>query len=319
MAKWIIAIAALFFVKIDTFAQKLPLEIKNSSNKLYLEHNVGAKEGLYSIGRIYNVAPKELAAYNKMSVDKGLTIGQLLLIPLSNQNFLQADGNTEDMALIPVYHTVRPHETLFRLSTNYNKVSIESLKKWNHLTSNAISSGVPLIIGFLKVDKDQSSLSSNAINVIDTTPVVVVTMDQPKPKAPPEKEEVMEDTTKIEEVVVEKKPTIDFNGGTFKALFEEQNKSGNTVKDYGIAGIFKSTSGWQDGKYYCFSNDAPSGSILKITDNATGKSVYAKVLDIIPDIKQNEGLSLIISNAAAEELGVGDKRFNCTLSYVKED
>ena len=88
-------------------------------------------------------------------------------------------------------------------------------------------------------------------------------------------------------------------------------------KNSGSAGVFKSTSGWQDGKYYCFNNDAAPGTVLKVTNNATGKSVYAKVLDAIPDIKQNSGLSVVLSNAAAEELGTGENKFDCVLSYVK--
>ncbi|HEY9362546.1 MAG TPA: hypothetical protein VIQ00_04745, partial [Chitinophagaceae bacterium] len=67
----------------------------------------------------------------------------------------------------------------------------------------------------------------------------------------------------------------------------------------------------------CFNNEAAPGTILKVTDNATGKSVYAKVLDAIPDIKQNEGLALVLSNAAAEELGSGESTFECALSFVK--
>jgi hypothetical protein len=54
-----------------------------------------------------------------------------------------------------------------------------------------------------------------------------------------------------------------------------------------------------------------------ITSNLTGISVYAKVLDLIPDIKQNSGLLIIISNAAAQELGMGDGKFDCTLNYIK--
>ena len=59
------------------------------------------------------------------------------------------------------------------------------------------------------------------------------------------------------------------------------------------------------------------GAVLKVTDNASGKSVYAKVLDAIPDIKQNAGLSVVLSNAAAEELGAGENKFSCVLSFGK--
>ena len=89
------------------------------------------------------------------------------------------------------------------------------------------------------------------------------------------------------------------------------------MSETGSAGVFKSTSGWQDGKYYCFNNNAPAGTVIKVTDNTSGKSVFAKVLDVIPEIKQNSGLALIISNSAAEELGTGENKFNCALSFVK--
>ena len=86
--------------------------------------------------------------------------------------------------------------------------------------------------------------------------------------------------------------------------------------EFGAAATFKTTSGWQDGKYYCFHNTAEPGTIIKVTNNANGKAVYAKVLDAIPDIKQNAGLLIRISNSAAEELGATDK-FDCSISYAK--
>ena len=89
----------------------------------------------------------------------------------------------------------------------------------------------------------------------------------------------------------------------------------HVTEDKGMAGIFKSTSGWDDGKYYCLHNAAPAGSYIKITNNATKKSVYAKVLDLIPDLKQNTGIIIRISNAAAAELGAGAANFECTLNF----
>jgi hypothetical protein len=82
--------------------------------------------------------------------------------------------------------------------------------------------------------------------------------------------------------------------------------------------LFKSTSGWHDGKYYCLHNMATPGTIVKITNNANGKSIYAKVLDIMPDIKQNNGLIICVSNAAADVLGVTENsKLDCTLNYSK--
>jgi rare lipoprotein A (peptidoglycan hydrolase) len=62
---------------------------------------------------------------------------------------------------------------------------------------------------------------------------------------------------------------------------------------------------------------AAPGTIVKIINNANGKSVYAKVLDLIPDIKQNAGLIICVSNAAADVLGVTADKIDCTLNYSK--
>jgi hypothetical protein len=105
-------------------------------------------------------------------------------------------------------------------------------------------------------------------------------------------------------------PAPHFNGGKFKTDFAEGGKSVT-----GQAGIFKSSSGWQDGKYYALINNVSVGTIVKITDQATGKSVYAKVLGQLPDMKESAGLTVRLSNAAAAELGEGEGRFNVGVSY----
>jgi hypothetical protein len=100
-------------------------------------------------------------------------------------------------------------------------------------------------------------------------------------------------------------------------LYDSQVKNAETTESTGMAGIFKSTSGWADKKYYCLYNDASQGSIIKIVNPANGKFVFAKVLDMIPDIRQNDGLLICISNAAADELGATEGNFNCLLNYSK--
>ena len=105
-------------------------------------------------------------------------------------------------------------------------------------------------------------------------------------------------------------PAPHFNGGTFRADFNDGGHSAT-----GPAGVFKSTSGWQDGKYYALMNNATVGAIVKITDPASGKSVYAKILGQLPDMKESAGLTIRISNAAAAELGEGEGRFNALINF----
>jgi hypothetical protein len=105
-------------------------------------------------------------------------------------------------------------------------------------------------------------------------------------------------------------PAPHFNGGIFRADFAD---GGHTAT--GPAGVFKSTSGWQDGKYYALMNNGTIGAIVKITDPTSGKSVYAKILGQLPDMKESAGLSIRISNAAAAELGEGEGRFNALINF----
>lgn len=328
MSKWLM----FFFIAIITssslFAQS-GLEIKGISPDLYLNHTVAPKESIYSVSRLYNVAPKDLAAYNHLQMESGLSVGQEMKIPLDKNNFSQSDAKSGADALVPVYHTVGPKETLYRLFVNYNKVPITSLQKWNNLQSDALSEGSQMIVGYLKVDKSQSALATQSANAGQVASASV----QPEKKSEPavEKPAVVQapepvkkeaTTAPAKESVIEKavntKSTVNFSGGYFKKVYDQQILTKTPLDNSGSGGTFKSTSGWQDGKYYCFYNNAAPGSVLKVTDNASGKSVYAKVLDVIPDIRQNSGLSVVLSNAAAEELGAGsENKFDCVVSYVK--
>lgn len=323
-------IVALFFYSTTTAQDKL-LVAEGTTPNLYITHTITPKENYYSVGRMYNVSPKELAPYNNLEFEKGFSLGQTIKIPLVPNNFSQGEAPKENEVLVPVYHIVQAKEGLYRISVTYNKVSMDALKKWNKLSGDAVSNGTKLIIGYLKVSKDQSPLASLSIKV-NTGDLAV---KKPEEKKPEEKKQIVknQEKEKVTEPIKEEKPAvkekpgddvpvkqngaINFNGGKFKSLYSDQAKNSTSQNEFGVAAIFKTTSGWQDGKYYCFHNTAEPGTIIKVTNTSNGRSVYAKVLDAIPDIKQNSGLLLRISNSAAEELRVTDTKFDCSISFAK--
>ena len=339
----------LFSVPLFALAQNKALVVEGVSPDLYINHTVSLKENYYSIGRIYNISPKEVAPYNNLVLESGLSLGQALKIPLTAVNFVQAGTPDADEVLVPVYHTVAGKEGLYRISTNFNKIPLETLKKWNNLKSDAVANGTNLIVGYLKVKKDLSPLASmakakpadNIAKVAEIPAKAVVTKERAKPdvakepspvvKAPVKENPVVAEKVKkepVETILVKgaepiKKVTLPvtsgktFNGGVFKSEYENQVRNKDVAGETGEAAIFKSTSGWEDGKYYCLHNSSTPGTIIKITSSSTGKSIYAKVLDVMPDIKQNTGLLVRLSNAAAQELGAGDAKFVCSVSYSK--
>ena len=286
---------------------------------------------------MYNVPPKDVSAYNHLAFEKGLSVGQAIKIPLTAMNFSQGNPAGKEEALIPVYHLVQPKEGLYRISLIFDKVPLDLLRKWNNLQGDVVSNGTRLVIGYLKVVKEQSPLALKAIhgeNPHVTTKVKEEKKEMPKPdlpkekvitQVPPVKDKIPVDTKTTESdnnndpaaKTTTDRPVVNFSGGYFKNLYNNQTDKKSLVKENGTAGVFKTTSGWTDGKYYCFHNDAIPGTIIKITNSLSGKSVYAKVLDAVPDLKQNNGILLRLSNSAAEELGAGETKFDCSISYSK--
>jgi LysM repeat protein len=306
-------------------------------------HKVGPKETIYSIGRMYNVHPRELAQYNGLSISDGLQIDQVLKIPAKTTMapLPPATTTTAPSAPItpapavpapaapapkadatqgqPIYHVVQKKETLFQIKRTYAGVSIEDLKRWNNLQSDGLSEGMRLIVGYANGNSSTKSVAPTPAPV--TPPSAPVT----SPKAPVEpKPQSIASTEPVQEPVqvkTDEKPistpaadrkTKKSGAGFFKNQFQERD---GMFRETGMAGAFKSTSGWEDGKYYCLHNQAPAGTIMQITATTTGKTIYAKVLDVIPDIQQNKGLMLRLSNAAATELGIEEERFEVSVAY----
>lgn len=326
MKRLLILVFCLPFI---TRAQNTSLVVEGASPNLYLMHTVKAKENYYSIGRMYNISPREIAPFNNLALEKGLSLNQVVRIPLTDVNFLQAGNAAADESLIPVYHIVKDKEGLYRIGVNYNKVSADMIKHWNNLKADAVANGTHLIVGYLKVKSSLSPLAAMAkTKPADLAGVQPVAKNEPV-ETPAVKEPVTVPVKKDPPPAVVVKPvepvaqpvaTVTsgktFNGGSFKPNFDKQAKP-NATNESGSGAVFKSNSGWQDGKYYCLHNSAAPGTIIKVTATSTGKTIYAKVLDVIPDIKQNTGLIIRISNSAAQELGIGETKFECTLSYSK--
>lgn len=333
MKKLLIAIAILFSANIS-FSQDLV--IKSGSKGLYLEHKVAAKEGLFPIGRMYNVHPRHIANFNGIDFNKGLAIGQQLNIPLTDTNFKQT-VNTG----VPVYYNVTGNESLANISVK-SKAQINNLRAWNNLTTDNVSSGTKLIIGFLI----SNELKDKVVTITPKTLVAEESVSNVKkqeisekkqPVSEPKKDVVVEESVsnvkkaeeqkkqmepeikketppevkeekKTEPLIVKQPETINNEGtGYFKSNFYQQVKTSPLTKEQTLtSSIFKTTSGWQDGKYYLLINGVEPGTIVKITNPSNSKIIFAKVLYAMDKIRENQGVDIRISDAAASTLAVSE-------------
>ena len=360
MKKILVAISFFGFT-ISAISQNLTVE--GSSPNLYITHIVAPKENFYSIGRSYNQAPKAIAGFNSLAMEKGLAIGQHIKIPLNNQN-LDNSSATISTESIPLTHLVAKSESLSKIGADFN-VSAEAIKKWNNLSADNIAPGTPLVVGHLRMSATQPLAKALPVAPVANQPEPVkeevsvakkVTIE-PKPDQPvvtaPLTQKVEEKTIAKQEPVTqpevskaapvaetpakqasikeeiraeEPKKTVNYsyastnNIGSVEGVFansftaEATQKSMNSKS--GEAATFKSTSGWQDKKYYILMNEAAPGTIVKITSQEN-KIVYAKVLGSMPEMKENNGLLLRISNAAASYLGIIDPKFPVQISYYQ--
>jgi hypothetical protein len=331
--KKLMTIVSLLLFYSFVFSQELV--IKSGSKGPYLEHKVVAKEGLFPIGRMYNVHPRHIANFNGIDFNKGLAIGQQIKIPLTDTNFKQNVNKG-----IPVYY-VAEKESLANISVR-SKAQIGNLRGWNNLTADNVPAGTKLIIGFLitkemqnrvvtitpktlvveesvsNVKKQETSEKKQPVNepkkdavVEESVSNVKKAEEQKKQTEPAVKEtppEVKQEPKKTEPPVVKPQQSMNEDGtGYFKSNFFQQVKTAPVTKDQTVtSSIFKTTSGWEDGKYYLLINGVEPGTIVKITNPSNSKIIFAKVLYAMDKIRENQGVDMRISDAAAASLAVSE-------------
>lgn len=338
MKKLLTLILPLFFC---TFVFSQDLVVKSGSKGLYLEHKVAPKEGLFPIGRIYNVHPRHIANFNRIDFNKGLAIGQLINVPLTDTNFKQTVNKG-----VPVYYSTAEKESLANISVK-SKAQIGNLRAWNNLTTDNMPAGTKLIIGFLITNELQDKVvtitpkgpvveeSVSNVKKADAqkkqtetttpkTPVVEESVsnvkkaeEQKKQTEPPitkeadvpkeEPKKVAPDPKKTDPVAKQPETINDDGTGYFRYNFFQQIKTSPLTKDQTVtSSIFKTSSGWQDGKYYLLMNGVEPGTIVKITNPGNSKIVFAKVLYAMDKIRENQGVDVRISDAAAATLSVSE-------------
>jgi hypothetical protein len=334
--KRVLSLLSLICLPLLILAQTGELWVKNGDKGLYLEHKVMPKEGLFPLGRMYNVHPRHIANFNGLDFNKGLVLGQLIKVPLTDTNFNQKTNEG-----VPVYYKVGEKEGLMKVSTVHNKVLLENLRSWNKLESDNINFGSTVIVGFLvskemkpsvavvteekkpEIIKEEKRQPVKEVNDVVEQPVVKKDLPagagESKPIEIVKREEVKPVQVKQKEQVLST-PAANIemsDEGFFKWHFEQQSKQQPAANDKTVtSGIFKTTSGWTDSKYYLLIDGVVPGTIVKVINPANNKSVYAKVLGQMEGINMNKGLDIRISNAAASNLGITETdKFIVKLNY----
>ncbi len=116
-------------------------------------HLVEKSETLYGISRKYSVTMEEMVQANP-GIEAGINIGQVLLIPKSNDSSKQSTPGVKQQNEITFHDTVVEHvvlefETLYSISKRF-MVSVEDLQRFNGMKNQKIRQGDVLKIPLKK-------------------------------------------------------------------------------------------------------------------------------------------------------------------------
>ena len=199
----------------------------------------------------------------------------------------------------PVYHIVGKSEGLFRIGKWYGNQTVAAIKKLNDLRTEQLAFGQKLLVGFCKMPISRPKLLTDSLESgigVKQANQVPATVQQPSGK-----DSVLVLPKPAPLRPVDPEPELTYSGhGFFEAEWKPSNAANSRP---GKAAIFKSASGWQDGKFYLLTGILPPGALVKVLNPATQKYVVAKVLAPLPQIKMNEGLICRLNDAAAALLG----------------
>jgi len=233
--------------------------------------------------------------------------------PFYEKNKLDENQANKKSDQKKITHKVAASETLFSISKKYN-VTVDQIKRNNNLKSNSIKKGQLLVIS--EVKKSNSDEVGKSTEVKHTPAHVEV---EPAKEVTPSKADVDNSEPKTKEtkevtenkVVKETNENVRSDDEDKKIIFANGRQE---INETGVASwIEDETSG--SNKYYALHRTAPAGTIIKITNRMNSRSIYVKVVGLLPSTGDNEGLIIKVSKSGAEKLGVIDQRFQANLLY----
>ncbi len=290
-------------------------------------HFIKKGETISSIARQYHTKKDDILRLNNLSDNTVLHIGQKIIVPTGKGNTVSQPTVTTKTATVvkPApnnnQYQIMPGDNLTKIAKQHH-VTEQQLKDWNGLKNDNIKAGNYLTVSNINaapkpIVKKEEKKAETEISPAKVDPIVKKVEPQPeqitKPivqEKAPEKVETKETKTQVAETP---KPTPAIvstkNGEDF--FKNEFSSTKNSVE--GNSGIFKTIAGIQDKKYYVLLNNIESGKVVKISAN--NKFVYAKVLGSLPNIKEDNDLTLRISSAAANALGIGENKFIAKVEF----
>ena len=268
------ALLAINFANAKASTVRDSIGVENNNGKKLIVHQIVAKDTYYSVGRRYNVSPKDIMAFNE---NKYLQIGVIIKIPTnipwsvsapSNQNktITQRDGGI-------IEHTVKAKENLNMLAEKYG-TTINEIKRLNNLSGNNLSIGQVLKIQTKNSVESSSSIPVETVKAVTPVPV------QSNETAPGDDRKLIEHTVAPKEFLGK---IAEKYGTTVDEVKRANNLSNNNLR-IGQILIIPATKNTEDSKVINISNAAPVEQVTSV--NAAGTHTVLRNETIFTIAKQ---------------------------------
>ena len=242
-------------------------------------------ENLHMLAHRFYVAEKDIEFEPDFDKTKKITPGTVIYIPVLSQNYsLSKPSILDSRDMHELYFHVGAHDDIGIIST-YAGVTKSTMRMWNNLHGNTLLEGQALFIGWVKMigrDTTDNPLRESAYAVVQKA--------------------VVTDTSKMRVL------------GGLDTVYNRQTSNGlNILTEKGTAVFFEKAG--RLGTFQAFHNATPRGTVIKVFNPGTGKTIYVKVLGPVPDTKLYANSIIGICDAAKEALGITDSKAWVELSY----
>jgi murein DD-endopeptidase MepM/ murein hydrolase activator NlpD len=294
------------------FAQHEKFTVIHKKDNLVIEHKVKKGETVFSVARRYHVPPSMLADINNMTYKTELKDGATVDIPLAVYNHInEAPDYMGDVR--PLYYKVGYKEDMSRV-VKIAGVPQRKIEKWNNLPNSSIRDGQELMVGWVLFDNTPVKQEVKEPDNITRARGDWSTRGagHQEQKITPERtlDNLQPDTV----IVIRKADTVKQVSEAEELYLSQTMNEQRVIEEKGPATFFASANSAPK-SIYAFHNTARKGSIIKVFNPGTGKSVFVKVIGAIPATAQYYNSIIGISAAAKRELGVKENKMFCEITY----
>lgn len=284
--------------------------VKVKQGKIYIMHEVEKGQGLFTISRKYNVPLADIINANPGS-DKQINAGEIILIPTgkdapmeekvvkdyfregkpqnkSSKPNSKSDQKEKAPTTFASFHIVGEGETLYAISRKYN-TTVEVIRDLNNLEDDILSLGQKLMVP--KTDASKPLEDSKASKSEKGTAKVAKENKLPEKNEASGTGDYLKTVEKISEFDIEK------------------------VKEKGFATLLSEDEARSD-KNYCFHHEAEKGTVIMVTNPATQKSVFVKVVGEL-DFNEGDAIVIRITPAAAKSIGMDQDNLRVEINYAR--